>query len=235
MAKQTKNFIKTFFYGSDEEGQTQPMEKEVVITNEHAALSSVAQNLTMTTSVPINKQEAGVSGIVNNDMIATIWDAIKSNRKEGPDYNSLKEIAQTLIGIVPDETMRLQGAFNVLKGKYTDLTKQSIISSIDECISVVEGQKKMGLEQCESKRLIDVDGKRTQIDSINVQANEILQEIEEKKASYEELVKQTRELETEALNADNEINQQKLIFMNSIQSVLNQLNSDKTKVSNLSV
>jgi vacuolar-type H+-ATPase subunit I/STV1 len=178
--------------------------------------------------------EAGVSGLVDNNTIDMIWNAIREKKGSGPDYNVLIEKANALSGLITDETMRLQGAFGVLKTDYPGLTKGDLLKSIEECIKVVDEQKSLGLSQCESKRAKEVEGRRAEAKKYEDEANEILKKIEDLRKNYDETLETARRLSNEAANIESEINQQKQVFENSVQAVMNKLNLDKTKVSNLS-
>jgi peptidoglycan hydrolase CwlO-like protein len=66
-------------------------------------------------------------------------------------------------------------------------------------------------------------------------AAEILSQIDELKKKYDEMNNDIAVLEREVTQAQNELQAQENVFTNSVQSVINTLNTDKAKVTNLDI
>jgi peptidoglycan hydrolase CwlO-like protein len=66
-------------------------------------------------------------------------------------------------------------------------------------------------------------------------AAEILSQIDELKKKYDEMNNDIAVLEREVTQAQNELQAQENVFNNSVQSVINTLNTDKAKVTNLDI
>jgi hypothetical protein len=172
---------------------------------------------------------------VDKDIEAKIWDMIVAKNLPGPDYIEFKNTAAGLVEITSDESMQLKGAFNVLKRTYPAFTKEIILSSIDTYIGIVNEEKEKGKKECEELRKTKVGDKVTSIDNMKNAAQEILKQIEELKKQYEDVNAEIHKLEIEVTEATNEIDSKEKIFDSSVQAVINTLNADKVKVSNLNV
>jgi hypothetical protein len=175
------------------------------------------------------------SGIVNPDIEKKIWDMIISKNLPGPDYLEFKNATAGLVDITPDESMQMKGAFNVLKRSYPTFTKDIILSSIDTYIRIVNEEKEKGLKESEQIRKEKIDQKVSSINNMKNSAAEILSQIDELKKKYDSMNSEIAELEREVTQAQNELQQQENVFNNSVQSVINTLNSDKEKVTNLDI
>lgn len=175
------------------------------------------------------------SGIVNSDIEKKIWDMIISKNLPGPDYLEFKNATAGLVDITPDESMQMKGAFNVLKRSYPTFTKDIILSSIDTYIRIVNEEKEKGLKESEQIRKEKIDQKVSSINNMKNSAAEILSQIDELKKKYDSMNSEIAELEREVTQAQNELQQQENVFNNSVQSVINTLNSDKEKVTNLDI
>lgn len=229
MANKFSKAIGTFFYGEEADGKN---EVQTTTVQQGQNVAQAQQVYVPVTQIQV--QGPNTSGAVDNSTIAAIWESV-SAKSEGSRYTTLRETAQTLIGIIQDETLRLQAAFNVLRGKNSNLSNKDLIASVESCIDEVNRQKEMGLEQCQEKIKAEVDSKNAEAESVKAQADDVMKEIDELKAKHESLLNEARNLEIEAVNAANEIGQRKDIFINSINAVLNQLEADKVKIANLAI
>ena len=172
---------------------------------------------------------------VDKEIEAKIWDMIVAKNLPGPDYIEFKNTAAGLVDINPDETMQLKGAFNVLKRSYPTFNKEIILSSIDTYIGIVNEEKEKGKKECEELRRTKVGDKVTSINNMKNAAQEILRQIDELKKQYEDTNAEIHKLEIEVTEATNEIDSKEKIFDSSVQAVIDTLNADKVKVSNLNV
>jgi peptidoglycan hydrolase CwlO-like protein len=131
--------------------------------------------------------------------------------------------------------MQMKGAFNVLKRSYPTFTKEIILSSIDTYIGIVNEEKEKGLKESEQIRKEKIDQKVSSINNMKNSAAEILSQIDELKKKYDEMNNDIAVLEREVTQAQNELQAQENVFNNSVQSVINTLNTDKAKVTNLDI
>lgn len=194
----------------------------------------VAQEVAPTTQsvMPVVKAE---SKFVDRDIESKIWDMIVAKNLPGPDYLEFKNAAAGLAEIIPDKRMQMKGAFNVLKRSYPTFTKEIILSSIDNYINIVGEEKEKGKKECAEIRESKVGSKVSSINNMKQSASEILKQIDELKKQYESINTEIHKLELEVTEATNEINTKEQVFDNSVQAVIDTLNSDKREVTNLDI
>ena len=221
--------LKNLFIKQDEEQQ-------------QAAPTTVAQETTPVPASIISSTPTlaeGVTpegtGMVGKDIEAKIWDMIIAKNLPGPDYIEFKNAAAGLVDIIPDKSMQMKGAFNVLKRSYPDFTKQTILSSIDTYIGIVNEEKEKGLKQCEELRKTKIGDKTAAIQSLKKTASDINAQIDELKKKYESTNADIHILEMEVTAATNEIAAKENTFKNSVQAVINTLNADKNEITNLNI
>ena len=203
----------------EEEQQNQEKPKEVAPT-----VASV-----MPTQTPT------ITGEVDKDIETKIWEMIVAKNLPGPDYIEFKNVASGLTEIVPDENLRLKGAFNVLLKSYPNFTKEIILNSIDTYIGIVGEEKEKGRTECEELRRTRIGNKEARIKELKESSADILRQIEELKKKNDAINQETLELEEEIRKSSEEIDRKERIFESSVQSVINTLESDKTRVTNLSL
>ena len=102
----------------EEEQQQQEKPKEVAPT-----VASVMSTKTPTITTG--------TGEVDKEIETKIWEMIVAKNLPGPDYIEFKNVASGLTEILPDENLRMKGAFNVLLKSYPNFTKEIILNSID--------------------------------------------------------------------------------------------------------
>ena len=220
--------FKDLFIKQEEETTQQPVvAKEVSPTSE----SMIQMNTTKIVQSPTPQN----SGISDPDIEKKIWDMIIAKNLPGPDYIEFKNTAAGLVDITPDESMQMKGAFNVLKRSYPDFSKDIILSSIDTYINIVNEEKEKGMKESEQIRKTTIDQKITSITNMKNSADEILSQIDELKKKYDSINNDIATLEREVTQDQNELQAKETIFQNSVQSVINTLNSDKQKVTNLNI
>ena len=206
----------------EEEQQQQEKPKEVAPT---VASVMPTQTPTITTG----------TGEVDKEIETKIWEMIVAKNLPGPDYIEFKNVASGLIEIVPDENLRMKGAFNVLLKSYPNFTKEIILNSIDTYIGIVGEEKEKGRTECEELRRTRIGNKEARIKELKESSADILRQIEELKKKNDTINQETLELEEEIRKSSEEIDRKERVFESSVQSVINTLESDKTRVTNLSL
>jgi len=207
----------------EEEEQKQPQEKKVV------------QASTVTNVMPVQTPLQTRTGDVDKEIETKIWEMIVAKNLPGPDYIEFKNVASGLIEIVPDENLRLKGAFNVLLKSYPNFTKEIILNSIDTYIGIVGEEKEKGRQECEELRKTKVGNKEIRIKELKESSADILRQIEELRIKNDAINQETITLEEEIRKSTEEIDLKERVFENSVQSVINTLESDKVRVTNLSL
>ena len=205
-----------------EEEQQQEKPKEVAPT---VASVMPTQTPTITTG----------TGEVDKEIETKIWEMIVAKNLPGPDYIEFKNVASGLTEIVPDENLRMKGAVNVLLKSYPNFTKEIILNSIDTYIGIVGEEKEKGRTECEELRRTRIGNKEARIKELKESSADILRQIEELKKKNDTINQETLELEEEIRKSSEEIDRKERVFESSVQSVINTLESDKTRVTNLSL
>lgn len=172
---------------------------------------------------------------VDKEIEAKIWDMIVAKNLPGPDYIEFKNTAAGLVNINPDETIQLKGAFNVLKRFYPAFTKDIILSSIDTYIGIVNEEKEKGKRECEELRKTKIEDKISAMKSKAAAMDEIACQIKELQDKQAAISADLKQLQFEVEEATKEIDEKEHIFDSSVQAVIDTLNADKVKVSNLNV
>ena len=172
---------------------------------------------------------------VDKGIEAKIWDMIVAKNLPGPDYIEFKNTAAGLVEITPDETMQLKGAFNVLKRTYPTFTKEIILSSIDNYIGIVNEEKEKGKKECEELRKTKIEDKISAMKSKAAAMDDIACQIKELQDKQTAISADLKQLQSEVEAATKEIEEKEHIFDSSVQAVIDTLNADKVKVSNLNV
>lgn len=172
---------------------------------------------------------------VDKEIEAKIWDMIVAKNLPGPDYIEFKNTAAGLVDINPDETMQLKGAYNVLKRSYPTFTKEIILSSIDTYIGIVNEEKEKGVQQCAELRKTKIEDKISAMKSKAAAMDEIACQIKELQDKQATISADLKQLQFEVEAATKEIDEKERIFESSVQAVIDTLNADKVKVSNLNV
>ena len=206
----------------EEEQQQQDKLKEVAPT-----VASVMP--TQTPTITTGTEE------VDKEIETKIWEMIVAKNLPGPDYIEFKNVASGLTEIVPDENLRMKGAFNVLLKSYPNFTKEIILNSIDTYIGIVGEEKEKGRTECEELRRTRIGNKEARIKELKESSADILRQIEELKKKNDAINQETLELEEEIRKSSEEIDRKERVFESSVQSVINTLESDKTRVTNLSL
>lgn len=213
-------------------------EEEQQTPQQPVAVQEVApkvESIMPTTPHVVQEATSTNTGIVDKEIEAKIWDMIIAKNLPGPDYIEFKNTAAGLVDIIPDESMQMKGAFNVIKRSYPSFTKEIILSSIDTYIGIVNEEKEKGLKESEEIRKTKIGDKTATINNMKSSAAEILTQIDDLKKKYDEINAKVVQLEVEVATATNEITAKENIFKNSVQAVINTLNADKTKVTNLNL
>ena len=175
------------------------------------------------------------TGTVDKEIEAKIWDMIVAKNLPGPDYLEFKNAAAGLVDITPNESMQMKGAFNVLKRSYPTFSKELIVNSIDTYIGIVEEEKQKGIQQCAELRKTKIEDKLAAMKAKSDAMDEIACQIKELQDKQAAISVDLKQLKYEVEEASKEIDEKERIFGSSVQAVIDTLNADKVKVSNLNV
>ena len=104
-------------------------------------------------------------------------------------------------------------------------TKDVLLQSIDQYISILEQEKNAGLAECSQQRKMQIDGKKTEIANLNKELSNIESEIQ--KLSQQKEAIQMKSSEIQASEAS--ITKQENDFVAAVNTVQKTLVEDKAK------
>lgn len=171
----------------------------------------------------------------NTDIIRKLWEVLVAKNLPGPDYLEIRNSAAALQSMNMPVNQRYEAAFKMLKASYPDFTKEHLMNSIDTYISFVNEELNEGMKQCSIKRDNEINGKSIQIEQMKEQSQKILEEIEKKKAEYNDILASIQSIETVLNESRTKLEKDEMIFKNSINSVIETLNTDKQILLNLNI
>ena len=186
------------------------------------------------TSAAVESAKAEVAA-PSQELVAKIWDTLLSKNFPGPDYLELKGHTSALEPFMPDYTQRLLAAFGVLKNQYPNFSVKIVTDSIDGYIKIVNEEKQEGEKECERVYGDKLKEKQENLDSISAQITQLQDEIREKSEQLSQLTQEKGTLQQEVLHAQEDMDRQAKVFSDSVNAVLNVLESDKRTISTLKV
>lgn len=219
--------FKDLFVKSDEPQQnvTAPAEQQVNIPS---------RAFTMTGDYSPSEQPQ-TSAKPSQELVAKIWDTLLSKNFPGPDYLELKGHTTALEPFMPDYTQRLLAAFGVLKNQYSNFSVKVVTDSIDGYIGIVNDERKEGENECKRVYGDKLAEKQSALDSVNAQITQLQDEIREKTELLAKIQQDKGTLQQEVYQAQQELDTQSKVFADSVDAVMNVLESDKRIISTLKV
>lgn len=176
-------------------------------------------------------QMAGTAiGVVNKETYNTLMKVLEERNLPGPDYLELKKAADSMAGVITDESTRYISAFSVLKSSNPKFNKAMVITSIDEYVKFIEAERaeaKTELQQIYEnevsfrqkeiqKRVGVIETNKKKIEELN---NEILAASQEINTINGEMLAKQSELDIQEKN-----------FNATVDAVITGLTTDKNKL-----
>ena len=183
----------------------------------------------------VSKAVESTLNMTDSNIVSKIWDTIIDKNLPGPDYLELKSSAAALESMGLSESQRYEAAFKMLKQTYQNLTRDVIVSSIDNYVAIVEQEKTDGINECLRIKEQRVGGKVAEIKRLNDSQAEIRQQMENLQKQLSDSIDAARQLEVEVSRETAELNNQEKAFRDSIATVVKQLNEDKARISKLNL
>ena len=169
------------------------------------------------------------------EIVAKIWDTLLAKNFPGPDYLELKGHTTALEAYMPDYTQRLLAAFSLLKNQYNNFSVKVVTDSIDGYINIVKEEKKEGEDECMKVYGEKLKEKQNALDSVTAEITNLQNEIREKNELLAKIQQDKGTLQQEVIQAQQEMDNQTRVFADSIDAVMNVLESDKRIISTLKV
>jgi len=191
-----------------------------------SSMGSISSSFAPTST--IEQSTSAPTAVADKNIIDRIWNAIIAQNRPGPDYLELKTTLQSLDNLPITLEQKISAAFNVLKGQYPNFDKNAILQAIDFYLGVVETEKQTGLGELDKLEHEKVSSVETEITEMQTRAQQM-------KAEYDALMEKIGEKNMAMQAAKVEINNNRMMFNASIQSVLDVLNTDRQKIESLTI
>ena len=163
----------------------------------------------------------GMAGVVDEQFLKILWQAITDNNIPSQDYFEFKQAIDAMANLPLDERNKFLTTYTIFSAQ--GCKKETLLSSIDTYIKVIQREQQGFTKEFESQRVAKVQSK--------------INEVESAKSKLDELNKQITELNAFILTASQEAQQADLQlqmtltnFNKSAERVLQTLTSDKDKI-----
>lgn len=198
-------------------------------------VSSIDMDSIIPDSTP--EQEATDSPIteVNNVKKKRLWETLIKRNLPGPDMLELKSYSASLESMGLSLDKRYEAAFKMLKAQYPDFTKEKLLKSIDTYISFVNEEIESGRMQYAEKRKQTVGEQQKRLENMIKDNQQVEKQLEELQKRNKELTNEIEKLKVEVTAATKEIAHDEQVFINSANSVICDLMTDKKEMSNINV
>ena len=218
--------------------QQQSVKQQTQVQSQPEAVKSnfsdpVVDNIShMSVSTPVSTMSTNDD---NENIVKDLWNVILNKNLPGPDYLEVVNSAAKLESMGLPEDKRYEAAFKMLTASYPNFTKDDLLSSIDTYIGFIQEELVEGKKQCQEKRAANIGDRQMRIQQLNEHANSILLEIEKLQQEHKKSLESVKKLEAEVAEATQAIDREEIVFNNSVNVVLERLNSDKKTMSELNI
>lgn len=172
---------------------------------------------------------------INNVKKKRLWETLIKRNLPGPDMLELKSYSASLESMGLSQEKRYEAAFKMLKAQYPDFTKDKLLKSIDTYISFVNEEIESGRSQYAEKRRQTVGEQQKKLDNMVKDNQQIEKQLAELQKRNKELTNEIEKLKVEITAANKEIAHDEQVFINSANSVICDLITDKKEMSNINV
>lgn len=203
----------------------QPTPQPVVQPQPVVSVQSPVATNTLIQPVQGNGQ---VVGQVDSNILENLCMVLDEKNLPGPDYLELKSAANDAVmqKAIPDETARFTCAYISMKVNAPHLNKEVIIGSIDKYVEYLEAERQNGLDELAIKWKEEVDDKEALVDAAQKELLELQEALNAK-------IKFISETTAEITTSKNQCNVSKANFNATVDYVINNLNTDRTKLSEI--
>lgn len=203
----------------------QPTPQPVVQPQPVVSVQSPVATNTLIQPVQGNGQ---VVGQVDSNILENLCMVLDEKNLPGPDYLELKSAANDAVmqKAIPDETARFTCAYISMKVNAPHLNKEVIIGSIDKYVEYLEAERQNGLDELAVKWKEEVDDKEALVDAAQKELLELQEALNAK-------IKFISETTAEITTSKNQCNVSKANFNATVDYVINNLNTDRTKLSEI--
>lgn len=167
--------------------------------------------------------------LVDESLLEKFEAKLKAENIPGPDYLELKEAAESedLVSMEPDEKKRYAQQYLSMKRFFPDakISKMSILGAIDHYTGVLEGERKVGMQELQKKRNLNVVQEQQEVDKLGEEISKLEAELAAKK--------QERDVKNAKIKKNKEdYDLKEAKFNATLGYMLNILAKDKEKINN---
>jgi len=217
-----KSWLRNLIFEESDSGQKSNPNPEKTVLNSSAK-----------TTPPINNIEppraenlidgTTITGRIDKVLLNKLCTVLDEQASTEIDYVKFKKTVDSLKSIQPEEDMRFSSAFLALKVTNPSLSKEYLTQTIEKYMSLMEQERKVGMDQLRTLRVNNVDKKTKEIE-------ESSKNIEKMKAEVQRLSQFIAKTEAEIVSKKNEIAIKEADFNATIDHMIIQLKNDKTKI-----
>lgn len=186
----------------------------------------VQSSVQTTVAVPSVRITPNIEGQIDEDLLQKLCQKMEDSNLPGPDYLELKNVANNddMKRAIPDESQRLMVAFITMKSSSPEMTKERIVTSIDEYVKMMETERSIGHEQLNAIWNEEVEAKKTLISEAEARIAELQKELQEK-------VQFVQTMNGEIATSSNKCTTNRVNFDHTVDFIVKSLNDDKSKLS----
>lgn len=166
-----------------------------------------------------------IEGQVNVDLLQKLCTKMDESNLPGPDYLEVKNLANNddMKNTIPDEMQRFMVAFITIKSSNSEMTKERVITSIDEYIKMMENERQIGHNELQSIWNEKVEAKKVLITEAEKRIAELQAELQEK-------IKFVQTTNNEIAASSNECNINRANFDATVDFLVKNLTDDRSKL-----
>ena len=214
------------FFSSIKSAFVTEIEDEAPQTVEPVKGKAVQVPQQVTVALPTNIQVVkSIEGMVDDELLQKLCQAMEDSNLPGPDYLELKNVANNddMKRAMPDESQRLMVAFITMKSGNPEMTKERVITSIDEYIKMMESERTVGHQQLQTIWDEQVEAKKTLVTDAEKRIAELQAELQER-------LQFVQTMNNEIADASNKCNINKANFDATVNFLVKNLTDDKAKL-----
>lgn len=215
-------------------------------TQEVDNTSASANRVQIVQQQPIANQVSSTNSVqVTNEPITTIDNSIVDNiqkvmisnstKNNEPDYLTVKQNASALIEMSLPIAQAFEGGFRTIKKSHPEFTKELLLKSIDNYISIVEKERANGKEQCAQLYKEKVGDKENSIKELEKTKTDLEQQLLSIQNEINNTNNTISTLKETIAQDSSEIKKKEQIFNNSVDYVLDSLNKDKNIINIINI
>ena len=181
----------------------------------------------MFVATPTTVPSTTIEGQINDELLQKLCQVMEDGNLPGPDYLELKNVAnnEDMKKAMPNEIQRLMVAFITMKSSTPEMTKERVLSSIDEYINMMENERKNGHEQLNAIWQEKVELQKQAVADSEARISKLQTELQD-------LISFVQTKNNEIASASNECNINKANFDVTVDFLINNLKEDKVKLLN---